>query len=123
MNKHKSPMETIKAHCHQCVNSRSETEVKNCTGDLVYATGKPCPFYPHRNGGRRPKIKVMRIFCLECMGGSREAVNECSTADCLIYPFRFGKNPALAGKGATAEQMSLINPSLRGMGRIKSVQI
>ena len=26
-------------------------------------------------------------------------VRECETDDCLIHPFRFGKNPARTGKG------------------------
>ena len=119
MKTHKSPLATIKAHCHNCVGSRLDSEVENCTGYLVFATGKPCPFFPFRTGGRRPKIKVMRQFCLECMGGNREAVAECSTIGCLVYPFRFGKNPALARKGQTAERMTAINPFLGGHGQGK----
>jgi hypothetical protein len=41
----------------------------------------------------------MRQFCFHCMGGSSAMVRECETRDCLIHPFRFGKNPARAGKG------------------------
>jgi hypothetical protein len=39
------------------------------------------------------------------MGGSKEAVKECSINDCLIHPFRFGKNPSLAGKGKSRDEM------------------
>ena len=102
MSTHKPPSRTIQAQCHICVGSRSAAEVKNCTGHIVFATGKPCAFYQYRTGGKRPFIKIMRQFCLDCMGGSREAVRECSTADCLIHPYRFGKNPALAGKRTPA---------------------
>jgi hypothetical protein len=42
------------------------------------------------------------------MGGNKVAVKECSTYDCLIYPFRFGKNPALTGKGKNPDEMSKI---------------
>jgi hypothetical protein len=59
-------------------------------------------------GGKRPSVKVMRKFCLECEGDSKEAVKECSIGDCLIHPFRFGKNPARAGKGQSAVQMASI---------------
>lgn len=99
MTLHKSPSKTIHEHCHYCVQSRSDSEVENCTGHIVYATGKPCPFYEYRTGGRRPSVKLFRQFCLECMGGSMVAVRECSTTDCLIFPYRFGKNPARTRKG------------------------
>lgn len=106
---HRSPSRTIQAHCHYCVQSRSETEVENCTGHFVFATGgKPCPFYEYRMGNKRPSVKVMRRFCLECEGGSKEAVKECSTSDCLIHPFRFGKNPLLVGKGKSRDEMARI---------------
>jgi hypothetical protein len=50
------------------------------------------------------------------MGGNKEAIKECSTIDCLIYPFRFRKNPARAGKGKSAEQMA----SLRSKRQVMS---
>jgi hypothetical protein len=42
------------------------------------------------------------------MGGNKAAVKECSTYDCLIYPFRLGKNPALKGKGKSPAEMAQI---------------
>ena len=104
----KSPSKTIRAFCHYCVQSRSDSEVKNCTGYVVFAISKPCTFYEYRTGDKRVSVKLMRKFCLECMGGSKEAVKECSTIDCLIYPFRFGKNPLLAGKGKSRDEMMRI---------------
>jgi hypothetical protein len=103
--KSKTLAETIKAYCHCCVGSRFDSVIEGCTGHLVFATGGPCPFYKYRLGQKRPTAKIMRQFCLECMGGSKEAVKDCSTADCLIHPFRFGKNPALARKGKCPEEM------------------
>jgi hypothetical protein len=86
----------------------TDSEVENCTGQIVFATGKPCPFYEYRTGNKRPSVKVMRRFCLECQGGNKEAVKECLIDDCLIHTFRFGKNPARAGKGQSAAQMASI---------------
>ena len=103
----KSPSQTIRAHCHYCVQSRKVSEVENCTGHNVFATGKPCPFYKYRMGSR-PSVKIMRQFCLDCMGGNKAAVKECETGDCLIHPFRFGKNPALTGKGKNPDEMAQI---------------
>ena len=106
---HKPPSQTIRAYCHYCVQSRKDLEVENCTGYIVFATGKPCPFYKYRMGNKRPPVKVMRQFCLECMGGNKEAVKECSTSNCLIHPFRFGKNPALARRGKSPDEMARIS--------------
>ena len=108
MTSHKAPSRTLHAQCHYCVQSRSDADVENCTGHIVFATGKPCPFYEYRMGKKRISVKTMRKFCLECMGGTREAVKECSTIDCLIYPFRFGKNPLLVGKGKSRDEMARI---------------
>jgi hypothetical protein len=102
---HRSPQQTIQTYCHFCVQSRSDADVENCTGYIVYATGKPCPFYEYRMGHKRPSVKVMRRFCLQCMIGSATLVRECETKDCLIHPYRMGKNPARAGKGASRERM------------------
>lgn len=48
---------------------------------------------------RRP-LKAIRAFCLECVGGSRKKVAQCTARTCKVYPYRFGKDPfhAKAGK-------------------------
>jgi hypothetical protein len=107
--KHRSPKETIKAYCHYCVQSRSDADVEKCTGYIVHATGKPCPFYEYRTGNKRPSVKIMRRFCLECQGNSMVLIRECEIDDCLIHPFRMGKNPARTGKGASKERMHEIS--------------
>ena len=100
-----TPKETVHAWCHYCIQSRLDSEVENCGGQLVYATGRPCPFFPYRMG-MRPPMKIFRQFCLECMGGSSKFVAECETNDCLMHPYRFGKNPYR--KGASKDRMSQI---------------
>jgi hypothetical protein len=81
-----------------------DEDVKECTGDLVFATSKPCPFYEYRMGDKRIPVRVFRRFCLECMGGRQDFVSECETS-CPIHPYRFGKNPARKGQGASKEAM------------------
>ncbi len=114
---HKSPSPTIRAFCHYCVQSRKDSEVEKCTGHFVFATKKPCPFFEYRTGGKRASVKLMRKFCLECMGGSREAVEECPTTDCLIYPYRLGKNPARAGIGKSTVQMASLISGRKALSR------
>ena len=94
-----TPRETLHAHCHYCVQSRMDEDVRDCTGYIVYATGKPCPFYQHRLSAGRVSVKVLRRLCLdECMGGSHELVTGCEDPECILYPYRLGKSPALMGK-------------------------
>jgi hypothetical protein len=115
--KQKTPSETIRSYCRYCVQSKADSEVENCTGHTVLATGAPCPFYEYRLGKKRPSVKVMRRFCLDCMGGNKTAVKECSTDDCLIHPFRLGKNPSLKGKGKTPVEMAQIRAQRRPLGK------
>lgn len=45
--------------------------------------------------------KAIRIHCLDCQGGSRGEVNKCGSTSCVLWPFRFGKNPfSKRGKNA-----------------------
>lgn len=37
--------------------------------------------------------KAIRIFCLECCGGSPGEVKQCVSKTCALHAFRFGKNP------------------------------
>lgn len=38
-------------------------------------------------------VKAIGAWCLDCCGGSQVARKECGAPDCVLYPFRFGKNP------------------------------
>ncbi len=81
----------------QCIGKSifDKDEVSNCQGNQA-KTGT-YPIYPYRIG-ERMSVKVFRKFCLQCMGGNREAVSDCETETCPAYQYRFGKNPVLVGK-------------------------
>ena len=38
-------------------------------------------------------LKAIRCFCIECMGGQVTYVKDCTSTNCPLYEFRFGKNP------------------------------
>ena len=116
----KSPSRTIRTYCHYCVQSRADFEVENCSGHIVFATGKPCPFYKYMMGSRS-SVKVMRQFCLDCMGSNKAVVKECEIDDCLIHPYRFGKNPALARKGKSPDEMVQISMMRRPLVKENSI--
>ncbi len=45
-------------------------------------------------------LKAIRKKCLDCSGGSRAEVRECTIPDCSLYLYRLGKNPARKGMGS-----------------------
>ena len=90
-----TPKQAVRKMCVQCV--QSPYQVANCGGDRMLGTGGDenhvCYFFPYRMGDGRPKVKTIRKFCLECMGGNKALVSGCTTTSCPLHPFRFGKNP------------------------------
>ena len=38
-------------------------------------------------------IKSIREHCIECSAGQKGEVLNCVITDCVLYPFRLGKNP------------------------------
>ena len=102
----RTPKHTLHEYCHYCIQDRRDSEVENCGGNFVIATGRPCSFFPYRMGKRRPPMKAFRQHCLDCMGGSSKFVRECTTIDCSLHRYRLGKNPAR--KGADTARMAQI---------------
>ena len=47
-------------------------------------------------------LKAIRAYCVDCSGEGWAEVRLCQIADCPLYRFRFGKNPARAGMGPKA---------------------
>lgn len=93
-----TPKQAIRRQCVECV--QSPYEVENCGGDRMIGQGDEnnvCYFWPYRNGMGRPSVKIIRKFCLECMGGNKSLVADCTTKDCPVHPFRFGTNPNRIG--------------------------
>lgn len=44
-------------------------------------------------GSIKSPTKAIRAKCLDCCCGSAHEVKHCTATDCVLYPFRFGKNP------------------------------
>jgi hypothetical protein len=93
-----SPQQTVRAHCIECLGLAqfNRASIQNCKGDTCF-TG-PCPFFLYRLG-RRVSVKVFRSFCIHCMGGNRNLIQDCPSISCNVYPYRFGKNPMRQGIG------------------------
>jgi hypothetical protein len=48
---------------------------------------------------KRNPIEVMRLFCVQCMGGNRAEVRRCTAPGCALFPYRLGTNPFSGRKG------------------------
>jgi hypothetical protein len=118
----KSPSQTIHAQCHYYVQSISETDVKNCTGHVVLASGQPCPFFDYRMGQKRVSIKIIRKFCIQCMGGCIVFVRKCETQNCFLHSYRLGKNPARSGIGQNADGMAIVRAKKQPVSLKNSVK-
>jgi hypothetical protein len=88
-NRRLTPRQAIREHCVDCIGKASV--VRDCQGDAL-ADG-PCILFKHRMGIGRPSVKLIRRFCLYCMGGSWKLVKQCPSRACSFLQYRLGKNP------------------------------
>lgn len=63
----------------------------------------------------RSPLKTIRAHCLDCCNGSANEVKLCPVTRCLLYPYRFGKNPnrrprTIEDKKKYAEHLVRKNP-------------
>ena len=90
-----TPGKSIRAFCLACAGSAAE--VRRCGGDhCIGGQGDGrgrCYFYNFRLGKGRPSLRLIRKLCLECSGHSPTTVAECSSRECPLHRFRFGRRP------------------------------
>jgi len=41
----------------------------------------------------KPPLKSIREHCTDCSAGQKGEVLNCHITDCVLYPYRLGKNP------------------------------
>lgn len=104
-----TPGRAVRQHCIDCAGSPSA--VKDCQGDKLY--DGPCLFFRYRMGKGRPSVKLIRKYCLQCMGGSPKLVKDCtSESTCPLHPYRMGRNPK-----KTARDRAFFHQDRRKSGR------
>ena len=54
---------------------------------------------------KKDVLNAVRAKCLDCCMGQANEVKLCTIADCSLYPFRFGKDPYVAKRVLTEEQL------------------
>ena len=93
-----TPGKAIRNFCIDCVGSVAE--VQNCMGEACI--DGPCLFLPYRLARGRPSVKLIRRFCVYCMGGHPTMVKDCRSRGCFLKPFRMGKNPNVSSGRAAS---------------------
>ena len=53
-------------------------------------------------------VKAIRKKCLDCCCGSSDEVKSCTITECMLHPFRLGKNPFRAKRELSDEQKEAI---------------
>lgn len=69
---------------------------------------------------RRP-LKAIREKCLDCVGGSRKEVRQCTIHDCPLYEYRFGHRPKADTSIEGGEEVKKIGTAVGGNGKIGGV--
>ncbi len=46
-----------------------------------------------KGGKRVPLLRIIRLKCLDCTCWQENEVRLCPANDCILWPFRMGKNP------------------------------
>lgn len=93
-NKQKTPLQAVRKFCIECCGG-SKQDVKTCCGDRPIMGGEypNCPLFPHRGGRKRISVKTIRKHCIICTNNSYDAIRECPSTECPLYPFRMSSNP------------------------------
>ena len=94
MEKNETPLHAVRRFCIECVGN-VKSQIRNCGGDKPIMGGEYpcCPLFPHRGGRKRISVKTIRKHCMICTNGSHDAIRECPSTECPLYPFRMGTNP------------------------------
>ena len=94
-----TPLQAIRRRCLDC-SGYNQKEVRECYHNKpIPPFDIACPLHPYRMGKGRPKLKVIKAYCIQCQGEhglSSLYVKECTDKDCSLYPFRLGHNPNIS---------------------------
>jgi hypothetical protein len=102
-----SPSEVVREVCMDCLGmtQMNSKQIRDCQGNTV-----KCTLFPFRLG-KKISIKTFRKYCLYCMGGHRESVDQCSTESCACHPYRLGPD-------STSEESTFRTPRRRRKKRV-----
>jgi hypothetical protein len=105
-----TPLKSVRLACLECCGG-SAVEVRQCVAtscalwkfrfgrrpsaeDVAATVGQPVYPLEKRLAGTSG-LKAVRRKCLDCSGGSVDAVRTCAFSACPLFEFRLGKNPRI----------------------------
>ena len=98
MSRQLSPLGAIRKRCLDC--KETTTEIKECEFDPKHK--EACALWQFRMNKSKKgtsRLKAIRKYCLWCMLESSEEVRSCPTKTCVLFHYRFGRNPSRQGIG------------------------
>jgi len=103
-----------RGRCFVAAKKMTQDGAQGKGADIGRATGADCP-----ETSRKTPVKAIRLYCLDCSGGSSKEVELCVMPHCALYPFRFGRNPfraerSEAQKAAAATAIKKLNEARMG---------
>lgn len=108
MGKNLTPTKAARKQCLGCCGEE-QAEVRRCSGKMM--DGSMCQLHPYRFGNKRITLRIIRKYCIKCMGGMRW-VDDCVSKKCTLFDYKKGKNPKLMGQhkfnGQSAERMQKV---------------
>lgn len=61
-----------------------------------------------KKGENIPLLKVIRHYCLHCCGYYEGVTKTCTADDCVLHPYRMGRNPFLKRKKLSQKQLTAL---------------
>jgi hypothetical protein len=62
---------------------------------------------------KKSPLPAIRLFCLTCLGGNRNAIIACTAPDCPLFPFRMGRRPKISEDSTEISQDCIESPVLK----------
>lgn len=66
--------------------------------EKIHMPKKTKPAVPGFDGPRKTALESIRLFCVQCMGGSFSLVTDCPSPGCAFHPYRSGAIEAGASR-------------------------
>ncbi len=102
-----TPLKSVRQFCGTDCMAGNANEVRLCTADDDIPIGA-CPLFDLRMGTNPKKLHIPRQIrkkCLDCSSYNEKDVRECQFNECLLYPFRMGKNINKRGSTSHLKEM------------------
>ena len=69
--------------------------------------------YTNPNKKITSPLDAIKEMCIDCCGGEKSWVKECTSPNCALYEFRLGKNPYRKSREYTEEQKEKLKERAR----------